>query len=130
MAKEHLNMSDRNIRRYRKIADLIPEFQEKVFNGELSLLSAEKLATLDIEDQTLLYDKYNNDLNNDIIKQINKYMSINDILELIDNYLNNIQKDIPTYIELTVMLPKDQQDNFINEFNKWIKNNKIHAKIS
>lgn len=53
---EDLGMSERQIQRYKKVNELIPEFREMLDNGDLALTASEHFASFEPEIQKSIYD--------------------------------------------------------------------------
>lgn len=94
---------------WKKLANLIPEFQDLIDNRKITLKNAYKLASLSEENQKTLYNECSNYISNESVRSINTKDNIEDIIKQVENNfgveIRSFRYEIP---ENKLHNPKDE----------------------
>ena len=94
---------------WKKLANLIPEFQDLIDNRKITLKNAYKLASLSEENQRILYNECSNYISNESVRSINTKDNIEDIIKQVENNfgveIRSFRYEIP---ENKLHNPKDE----------------------
>lgn len=109
---EILNLSGKQIYRYMKLLDLIPEFQDMVEQNLLSVDSGSKIALLDNALQLWLYENHRDKLQLHLLKSIRTGMNLKELKEIfLDTKIqtNKYKFEVPSSL-------KEEFENYIKVF--------------
>lgn len=121
-----LDISEQHVFRYSKVSkNLLPELQQFLFDGNISLNDAQKLCGYPLAVQEYLYQNHKNIFTNkrdfkNLLKNTTSDMTISEIQE----ELAPAEKEV-SFEKITVSIPKGKVDEFYEMFNKW-KNNSLN----
>ena len=118
------SITGRQISTYIKLNYLIPEFKGMVDNTKISITSGVVLASFKEDLQYLIYEKYGEEINNNIVKKMNSNMTIEDISELFTP--TNTECANETYFKTEVLtIPESLKEKYKKYMLKFFKDNNL-----
>lgn len=108
------------IKRILNLGRLIPELLDMVGGDKpISLKAAQRLVTLNVEDQRWLYDNYKDKLNSKNVSKIRRLMERDTIKELF------IEKEVKEVAGVNIFIPKSLEVDIKKLIKEWEKINNI-----
>lgn len=122
---KQFNMSGRQVDNYRKLVDLIPEFQHMVNNNDISFTHAINLTSYDDSMQKWIYETFQGFISNETIKNVKKDMSKAELKNIFiknKKEINKISLSIPSAIATKYKtIPKSKKVEFEKEFMEFFR---------
>lgn len=128
---QQYNLSGRQIERYKKLTDLIPQIQELVNSGYISPSPASDIAVLEPELQLWIYDNFKNKIKSSYTRKIKQSMTKSDIESIFyevkkgnNNYIKIKLNDnlFKIYAHSSDDLKERLEHDFQIFYEEWIKN--------